>query len=59
MGMLITHILEMRSAYKILDRKPEGKIPLRRRRHRCEGFIKKYLGEISRAICGLDLSGLE
>jgi hypothetical protein len=37
---------EMRNAYKILFRKPEGKKPLRRPRHRWENNIRKDLGEI-------------
>jgi hypothetical protein len=31
---------EMRNAYKSLVGKPEGKIPLGRLRHRCEGNIE-------------------
>jgi hypothetical protein len=38
---------EMRSAYKILTGKPEGKRPLRRRRHRWEDHIKiRYISGI-------------
>jgi hypothetical protein len=33
-------------AYKVLIKKPEGKRPLRRPRHRCEGGIKVDLNEI-------------
>jgi hypothetical protein len=36
---------EMSNAYKILVRKPEGKIPLGRLRHRWEDFIKMDLSE--------------
>jgi hypothetical protein len=41
---------EMRNKYKILDRKPEGKRPLRRQRHRWEDSIRG---------CRLDASGSE
>jgi hypothetical protein len=37
---------EMRNAYKIFVRKPEGNRPLRRPRHRWEDNIRMDLGEI-------------
>jgi hypothetical protein len=37
---------KMRNAYKILVRKPEGKRPFRRPRHRWEDNIGMDLGEI-------------
>jgi hypothetical protein len=37
---------EMRNAYKIMVRKPEGKRPLRRSWNRCENNIKMDLKEI-------------
>jgi hypothetical protein len=35
-----------RRVYKVFGGKPEGKRPLERPRHRCEGGISIYLGEI-------------
>jgi hypothetical protein len=37
---------EERKVYKVLVGKPEGKIPLRRLRHRWEDGIRMDLGEI-------------
>jgi hypothetical protein len=37
---------EKRNAYRILVGKPEGKIPLRRPRHKWEDNIRIYLREI-------------
>jgi hypothetical protein len=45
---------EMRNAYKIFVRKPEGKRPLGRPRSRWEDNVKMDLREIG---FGLDLSG--
>jgi hypothetical protein len=42
----------VRNAYKILDKKPEGKRPLGRSRHRQEDNLNKV------RRYGLDLSGL-
>jgi len=42
-------MVEMRSVYKVLVGKPEGKRPLGRTRHRCEGNIKMDLQEVG---CG-------
>jgi hypothetical protein len=36
-----SHIEKTRNAYKILVRKPEGKRPLGRSKHRCEDNIKE------------------
>jgi hypothetical protein len=48
---------EKRNAYRILVGKPEGKIPLRRQRHRWVDNIKKDL-RVKRMGCyGLDRSG--
>jgi hypothetical protein len=41
-----------RNGYRILVRKPEGKRPLGKSRHRCEDNIKIYLGETERG--GID-----
>jgi hypothetical protein len=40
------HIRDVRNAYRILVRKPEGKRPLGRPRHRCEKSIKMDLNKI-------------
>jgi hypothetical protein len=40
------HAREMKNAYRILVRKPEGKRPLGRRRHRWEDNIRMDLREI-------------
>jgi len=45
----IARMVEMRSVYKVLVGKPEGKRPLGRTRHRCEGNIKMDLQEVG---CG-------
>jgi hypothetical protein len=42
----VEHMEEMRNAYKMLVRKPEGKRPLRRARHRWYGNIRMDLKEI-------------
>jgi hypothetical protein len=39
------HMGEMKNVYKVLVRKPEGKRPLRRPRHRGEGNIRTNLRE--------------
>jgi hypothetical protein len=39
------HMGEMRSVYKILVRKPAGKIPLGRNRHRWEITLELILGK--------------
>jgi hypothetical protein len=39
----VAHMREMRNAYKILVRKPEGKRPCRRPRHRLENNIRMDL----------------
>jgi hypothetical protein len=46
---------EMRNAYKILVRKPEGKRPLGKPRCKCED-IKMDLKRNKVGRCGLDLS---
>jgi hypothetical protein len=46
MGRACSTNLETRSAYRILVRKPEGKRPLGRPRHRCVDNIKIDLREI-------------
>jgi hypothetical protein len=48
---------EMRSLYKILVGKPEGKRPLGRRKRRWEDNIRMDLREIGWGRCGLDSSG--
>jgi len=42
----VAHIGEVRNAYRILVRKPEGKRPLRRFRHRWEDNVRMDLKEI-------------
>jgi hypothetical protein len=37
---------EMRNVYRILVRKPKGKRPLRKPRHRCEDNIRMDLTEV-------------
>jgi hypothetical protein len=41
----VAHMREMRNAYKILVRKPEGKRPFRRPRHKWEDNIRMDLRE--------------
>jgi len=48
---------EMRNAYRILVRKPEGKRLLAGHRCRWEDNIRMDLREIRVASCGLDASG--
>jgi hypothetical protein len=40
------HVVKMRNAYKMLVEKPEGKRPLRRRKHRWENDVKMGVKEI-------------
>jgi len=49
-------MMEWRDAYRILVGKPEGKMPLRRPRLRCDGNIKLDLQEVDGGY-GLDCSG--
>jgi hypothetical protein len=50
---------EMKNAYSILVRKPEGKRPLGRPRHRWEDNIRKDHRKIRVRVCGLDSLGSE
>jgi hypothetical protein len=47
---------EKRNAYRLLVRKPEGKRPLGRPRHRWVDYIREVLGEIE--LGGVDWIGL-
>jgi hypothetical protein len=42
----VAHMWEGRGVYRVLVRRPEGKIPLGRPRHRWEDTIKMYLREM-------------
>jgi len=42
----VAHVGERRGAYRVLVRKPEGKRPLVRLRHRWEDYIKMDLQEV-------------
>jgi hypothetical protein len=48
---------ELRNAYKILVREPEGKRPFERPRRRCDGNIRMDLKRYRVGRCGLDASG--
>jgi hypothetical protein len=53
----VTHMGEKRTAYRIMVRKPEGKRPLGRTRHRWEDNIKMDLRETGWG--GMDLIDLD
>jgi hypothetical protein len=44
-GACSTHRREIRNAYETVGRKPDGKIPLERCRHRHEGNVRNDLEE--------------
>jgi hypothetical protein len=46
MGRYVACMGELRNSYKILVRKPEGRRPLRRHKHRWEDNIRLCLREI-------------
>jgi hypothetical protein len=48
---------EGRNVYRVLVRKPEGKRPLERPKHRWEGVIKMDPREIGWGVCGVDSPG--
>jgi hypothetical protein len=54
----VAHLREMRSANKILVRKPEGKRPLGRPRCRWEDNMKMFIS-VNGFECGFNLSGSE
>jgi hypothetical protein len=49
---------EERKVYKVLEGKPKGKRPLRRRRHRLEDGIKRVLGRLGGGQNGGMLLGM-
>jgi hypothetical protein len=53
----VAHMVEMRNAYKILVRKPEGKRLLGRPSHTWEDNITTYLREMGGGRYELDLYG--
>jgi hypothetical protein len=53
-NVAVARVREMRNAYKILVRKPAGKRPLGRPRHRREGKNRLDLRVVT---CGVDASG--
>ena len=42
----VAHMEQSRNAYRVLVKKPEGKVPLVRPRRRCEDNIKMDLREL-------------
>jgi hypothetical protein len=53
----VAYMEVIRNVFTVLVRKPEGKRPLKRLRHRWECNITMDLREIVLGVCGLDVSG--